>query len=70
MAEEAFAGAGMGDDAAAEGTFFESVKTSLPGLGKPVVLTCVCPVFFRPTYMIQPWDGVYSLLNCRACRSR
>ncbi|CAM9492183.1 unnamed protein product [Ectocarpus sp. 13 AM-2016] len=32
MAEEAFAEAGMGDDTAGEGTFFESVKTSLPGL--------------------------------------
>lgn len=38
MAEEAFADAGMGDEASGEGTsfesVFESVKTSLPGLGK------------------------------------
>lgn len=41
MAEEAFAGAGLGDEAAAEAgegtsfeSVFESVKTSLPGLGE------------------------------------
>lgn len=38
MAGEAFAEAGMGDEATGEGTsfesVFESVKTSLPGLGE------------------------------------
>lgn len=35
MAEEAFAEAGVGGgEGTGEGTFFESVKTSLPGLGE------------------------------------
>lgn len=55
MAEEAFAEAEMGDDTAGEGTFFESVKTSLPGLGKTCFLYPY-PVFFR--HLVRHWGGV------------
>jgi len=35
---------GVGDEAAGEGAFFESVKTSLPGLGESDELGTKCPI--------------------------